>query len=445
MMKRIVAIWLLSSLATLAWAEEILDLYVGEIKILKVDKVDRVAVGNAALLGTSILKNGQLLVIAEGAGMTSLHIWFANGRERDMTVRVEQLEVKTVKDESELESKMAEVRALLSDVSGLQVRIVGKRIVLSGKVDKTFETNITTVKGAFKEVMDLTRKEDNLVLPQNKMVLINMKVTEFNRTAGEQLGIDWDKTIQGLSAAYIRDMSGTDYLRIVPDAVGDTGQTGALAAATFPLGRQIETGYFGIASEITSRINFAVSNGDAIILLEPRLVARSGGEANFLVGGEIPYTVINSIGAASTEFKEFGISLNIKPVVDENDFIHANIQTEVSSPGAVSPGDPPPISTRKTSADVSMRSGETLVLSGMIDQQVNKSVEKIKWLGDIPVLGALFRSTNFSENKSELVIFLTPNVYSAESSLNQRYLERQKKMVGDFQQAVEESNLEIID
>ncbi len=444
-MKRILVGLVFGMWVVAAGAEETLDLYVGEIKILQVPEVKRVAVGNAKLLATSILNNGQLLVIGEGAGITSLHIWFTSGRERDMTVRVEAKSVEQAKMDTELVAKMAEVKALLSDVGGLNVRIVGERIVLSGKIDKSFEDNISTVKTAFKEVMDLTRKEEFLILPQNRMVLINMKVTEFNRSAGEQLGIDWDKTIQGFSGGYLKDFTNPSLFRITPGAVADTGQTGAIAAANPPLGTSFDRGYFGIATEITSRINFAVSNGDAIILSEPRLVARSGGEASFLVGGEIPFTVINSIGAASTEFKEFGISLNIKPQVDENDFIHANIETEVSSPGTVAPGDPPPINTRRTSADVSMLSGETLVLSGLIDQQSNKSIDKVALLGDIPVLGSLFRSTNFSENKSELVIFITPEVYSPQSTANQEMLDRQRRMVEDFQRTVEESRLEIVD
>ena len=437
-MKNLLAGLFLGIMTFTACAEETLDLYVGEIRILEVPEVDRVAVGNAKLVATSILKNGQLLIIGEDAGVTTLHIWFTSGRERGMTVRVEKKSVEQAKLDTELAEKMAEVKALLSDVGGLRVRIVGERIVLAGKIDQSFEDNISTVKTAFKEVMDLTRKEEFLILPQNKMVLINMKVTEFNRNAGERLGIDWDTTIQGFNAGYLHDFDRPELFRITPaGAIKD-------AVDTDPL-RQYSTGYFGIAAEITSRINFAVNNGDAIILSEPRLVARSGGEAKFLVGGEIPYTVINSIGASTTEFKEFGIMLNIKPQVDENDFIHASIETEVSSPGSVAPGEPPPINSRKTSADVSMRSGETLVLSGLLDQQSNKSVEKVALLGELPVLGALFRSTNFSENRSELVIFLTPEVYSPEHEANREMLEQQRQMVEDFKKAVEESELEIVD
>ena len=88
-MKRILVGLVFGVWMVAAGAEETLDLYVGEIKILQVPEVQRVAVGNAKLLATSILNNGQLLVIGEGAGITSLHIWFTSGRERDMTVRVE--------------------------------------------------------------------------------------------------------------------------------------------------------------------------------------------------------------------------------------------------------------------------------------------------------------------------------------------------------------------
>ena len=89
-------------------------------------------------------------------------------------------------------------------------------------------------------------------------------------------------------------------------------------------------GYFGIASEITSRINFAVNSGNALILAEPRLSTRSGGEASFLAGGEFPIE-LSTINGTTIEFKEFGVSLSVSPVVDRNNNIRANVATEISA------------------------------------------------------------------------------------------------------------------
>lgn len=438
-MNKLYALCLLAMVTLNVWAAETMDLYVGEIKIMKVSTVDRVAVGNAKLVGTSILNNGQLLLIGEAEGVTSLHIWFANGKERDMTVRVAKTTVENAKLDDALERSMAEVRALLHDVPGLKVRIVGSRIVLSGTVDKTYENSIATVKAAFKEVMDLTRKQEFLILPQNKMVHFAVRVTEFNKSASENLGINWVGGA-GIAGAYTGAWEGGTRAA-TPVSTDDT----AAAFDTTAIPPGTPGGFWGVAAEIAARINMAVTDGDAVILSEPRLVARSGGEAKVLVGGEIPYTVVNSVGSTSTEFKEFGISLIVKPQVDENDLIHASIETEVSAPGNAAPGDPPPISTRKTSTDVSMQSGETLVLSGLLDQQSTNAIDKVAFLADIPILGALFRSNSFSENRSELIIFMTPEVYETGSDRNQRYLSRQKEIAREYKDKVSDSTLEIID
>lgn len=425
-----VAVFLFAAGICQAADDEIVELYVGEIKILEVTDINRIAVGNSKLLSTSLLNNGQLLIIAEGEGDSNVHIWFNNGTERDFTVRIKS-------EYGTLEQKAQEVRTLLAGVTGLEVRVIGSRIVLSGNVPSNSEPAITTVKGAFTGIMDLTAK-DVLDLPLNKMVFMNVKITEFNRNFLENLGIVWDKVISGPSAGFAWDAVANEQFRITPP----TPSFGDLlpGSATSPLG------YFGIATEISSRINLAVNSGNAVILAEPRLATRSGGEANFLAGGEVPYQVTNSLGASNVEFKEFGIQLTLKPEVDANNNIRANVSTEVSAiDNSVAVQGVPGFLTRRTSTDVSMKSGETLVISGLINQQASKDTNQLAFLGDIPILGELFKSKSFRDQKSELVIFVTPTVYDAKSELNQSMLESRKQGLQETIEAIGEESLEIVD
>ena len=336
-----------------------------------------------------------------------------------------------------------EVQALLQDVAGLKVRTVGDKVVLSGRVDMSNENAINTVKGAYPQIMDLTQKTDPkeydaLELPQNKMVYMNVKITEFNKNYIETLGINWDNPVSGPAAAIAFDPVNNDIFRITPatPSFGDLLPN----SAGKPLG------YFGIAMEISSRINFAVNSGNAVILAEPRLATRSGGEANFLAGGEIPLKVTNALGSSNVEFKEFGISMHIKPEVDKDNNIRANVSPEVSAvDNSVAIDGIPGFLTRKTSADVSMRSGETLVISGLINQQASKDISRLKYLSDIPILGELFKSKTFRDNKSELVIFVTPTVFDSESDLNKAELERRKNGVKQAVDAIHEKSLKILD
>lgn len=443
MLKKIILGFTLFLCSYSVFAEDLINLYVGEVKILKVGNIDRIAVGNASLISTSMLNNGQLLLIAEGEGDTNVHIWFNNGKERDITVRV-QAKYGT------LEEKMWEIQELLQDVDGLNVRIVGERVVLSGKIDKTFEPAIATVQGAFDEVMDLTQKldptqHDVLELPTNKMVLMNIKVTEFNKNYLKNLGIQWDTAITGPAAAFALDgavntrFRGTG--RPTPsfnDALTATDAGGNL------LNVESALGYFGIATELTSRINFAVDSGNAVILAEPRLATRSGGEAKFLAGGEFPIEISN-INGTTIEFKEFGIKLNISPEVDKKNNIRASVMTEVSSiDQSVAVNNVPGLLTRRTETQISMRSEETLVMSGLIQQEVSKDIDKVAFLGDIPIIGELFKSKNFRDRKTELVIFVTPTVFDADSDVNKEAIEYSKKGIENAIKAIDEKSIDIV-
>ena len=444
MIKKITVACLLFVLANVGKAQDMVEIYVGEIKILKVDAIERIAVGLGDLLSTSILNNGQLLLIAETAGDTSLHIWFKNGKEQDMMVRItpEIGTIKAIRDE---------VAELLRDVAGLNVRIVGKRIVLSGKIDQTYEDAIGTVQSVYDQVMDLTQKLDPeiydvLELPSNKMVIMNTKFTEFNKNYIESLGIDWDTQIAGPAAAFAMDGVTSRNIRPAGSSSFEERLQGRLDNPRETLGFQATSafGYFGIASEIGSRINFAVDTGNAILLAEPRLATRSGGEATFLAGGEFPIEISN-INGTTVEFKEFGIALEISPEVDQNNNIRASVMTEVSAiDNSVAVNGIPGLLTRRTDTEISMKSGETLVISGLLNQQASKDISGIKFLMDIPVLGELFKSENFRDQKTELVIFVTPTVFDADSDINREAQEYAEQGVADSIEAIDKESLDII-
>ena len=420
--------------------EDNIGLYVGEIKILKVGNIERIAVGNSKLISTSMLNNGQLLLIAEEPGLSNVHIWFKDGKEKDFLVSVSE----TL---STLEQTAAEVRVLLADVEGLKVRIVGERIVLSGLVDNGHNDALETVKEAMPGLMDLTQKAAlDDTAPDNKMVIMNIKITEFNKQYLEDFGINWETSVAGPSAALALD--GANNRKFRPTSKGSPSFEGALSATddNDNLVDDVASafGFFGIASEISSRINFAVGSGNALILAEPRLSTRSGGEASFLAGGEFPIE-ISTISGTTIEFKEFGVALSVKPTVDRKNNIRANVSTEISAINrAVSVGDVPGLLTRKTATDIIMRSGETLIMSGLINQEVSKDISGIKLLSDIPILGHLFRSKNFRDQKTELVIFVTPTVFNADSDINKKAIEYAREGIEKTLNDIDEKNLDIV-
>jgi pilus assembly protein CpaC len=165
-------------------------------------------------------------------------------------------------------------------------------------------------------------------------------------------------------------------------------------------------------------------NGTATILAQPTLSTRSGAKATFLAGGEFPYSVSN-INGTTILFKPYGIRLDIEPRVDHNGVIRAKIMSEVSDiDTSISTIGGPALRTRKTEAEFNVMEGGTIVLSGLLKRDASTSLDKTPFLGDIPVLGALFRSKRFQNNETELVVFVTPvavdrNTFAQEESMAQ--------------------------
>ena len=431
--------FLLILMATSAFATDNISMFLGEIKIIEVGAIDRVAVGKGDLLSTTMLDNGQLLLLAEKNGETTVHIWYSDGSESDIKVQI------LVSDQDRL---VHELQTLLADLPGVEVKVVGQKIFLTGYLnciagqeDCEESKTIKTVQGVYKDVINLTRVRAQaapIIMPSSKMVSMSVKITEFNTNKLSKLGINWSDVISGPFAGFGHNVVGNSVFGATSIIDGTN------LAAELPLNINPVLGTFGLATGIASAINLLISTGDAILLAEPRLSARSGGKAEFLAGGEIP-VVTSSISGTDVEYKEFGIILNISPIVDDENNIMATINTELSAvdfSNAV--GDVPAFITRKTTTDVFMKDGETLVLSGLIDRSLGESIDKFPILGDIPILGALFRSTDWNNDLTELVIFVTPTVFDAKSQFNQERIQRRDDLIQLFKEKVDRDDV-IID
>ncbi|HEX8534911.1 MAG TPA: type II and III secretion system protein family protein [Allosphingosinicella sp.] len=165
--------------------------------------------------------------------------------------------------------------------------------------------------------------------------------------------------------------------------------------------------------DILSTIDLAERNGLVTTLAEPNLTALSGETASFLAGGEFPIPTSGGIGGTAIEFKPYGVSLAFTPVVLEGGRISMRVRPEVSEISSengvkLNGFEVPALTTRRTETTVELGSGQSFVIGGLLRNNNNNSVDKAPWLGDIPILGALFRSTSFRRSESELVIVVTP-------------------------------------
>ena len=161
---------------------------------------------------------------------------------------------------------------------------------------------------------------------------------------------------------------------------------------------------------INATISALVSKGKAKVLSRPSITTLSGEEASIQVGGQIAYSVINSYGNANTKFKDYGIILQLKPIVDAENRISSAIHTEVSSLGGQAADGQPIIFTRRADTVMTLESGSTIVIGGLMDSSESKVITKIPLLGDIPIIGEFFKHTSKSRDKRELIILITPYI-----------------------------------
>jgi len=189
-------------------------------------------------------------------------------------------------------------------------------------------------------------------------------------------------------------------------APGTAVQKGALTSTIGGLGK-----LFGL--DILGALDLGETNGQVVTLAQPNLSALSGETASFLAGGEIPIPLSSGLGAVSVEFKQYGVSLSYTPTVLSDGRISLRVRPEVSelsAAGSVTVGGTviPGLTTRRAETTVELGSGQSMVIGGLISNSTNNTIDKTPGLGNVPILGALFRSTGWKRDETELLIVVTP-------------------------------------
>jgi len=416
----------LLSLQAHAGAVPDLELYVGEAKVMAVSPA-RIAIGNGKIISASSLSAKQLLVLAEGAGTTNLHLWFKDGSERIMTVTVR---------EANVQATLEDVKRLLASVDNVTARVAGSKIVLEGEmVSDANQERVQAIQKMFPDtVINFIGK-----VGWEKMVYLDVKVLELTTKGSRDLGIRWDASINGPHAGVVADFYTNPTFRYVPDQ-GSSG----LDLSGVPLPGKVwpPKGFINLASLITSRINLLVENGDAQVLAAPSLTTRSGSKARFVAGGEIPLPVSGGLNGTTIEMKEYGIILEVTPVTDNSGAIYAKVDVEVSSiDRSVTVLGVPGFLKRKSTAEFNSRDGETVVLNGMYAYEGSGDSQELPGLGKLPLIGGLFRNKSKVSSTREVAIVITPRIVQATPNPNPGAKDLNKEKLYQFDKTVRDREL----
>jgi pilus assembly protein CpaC len=302
----------------------------------------------------------------------------------------------------------------------LQVTSVNGRVMLSGTSPDavTLDRAVTIAKQFGMDVINTVE------VMQPQQVMLEVRFIEATRQASRELGVQWSRFgSQSILKSGNRGSAGT--LANAPQP-GQRGPVSSLIDSALPvaaagvLSGSPPFGFLlsrimssGVATDLM--INALEEKGLARALAEPNLVALSGDTASFLAGGEFPVPVPGVLGQVTIDYKRYGVGLAFTPTVLSNGLINLKIEPEVSqldtsNPVQVAGVAVPPLIVRRASTTVELRDGQSFVLGGLLQSQGQSAISQLPWVGDIPVLGALFRSASYQKNETDLAIIVTPRL-----------------------------------
>jgi len=381
----IIAGLLVSAFIGTAMGADTLRIRPGFQQVLDHQGVSRVSVGNPDVLEAQPLPRGEgILVVGKQEGETDLILW-EKGKRREWHVEVRRHTV----------SVAEEARSFVSAFPGLSVVEAAGTALISGSVPSARDRSLL-------EEFARTRPGVHLrvTLPEEKktLLLYDLKILEVSRGETAQLGVRWP---DGLS---------------VKGSYSSVNGNGTVVS---------------VGADFEVHLNLLLADGRARILSNPRLACESGEEAHFLAGGEIPIVIITP-ETRTVEWKTYGIILRIRPAMDPGGKIRTHVVAEVS---AVDHGsgssNVPGFLTRRVSTHFSTPPGETVMLSGLVKSEMAKDVSKVPLLGQIPVIGELFKSRSFRDNQTELAIFITPFEVTGNAAAEVQEWERKSRRETD--------------
>ncbi len=345
------------------------------------------SIANPGIADISTLSDKTIYVLGKAPGRTTLTLLSPDGK------LIANVEVQVTPDIGEFKERLQQILP----GERIEVRTANDGIVLSGTVSSTAKLD---------RALDLAnryapdRVSNLMTVGGTQQVMLKVRFAEMQRSVSKSLSasLALGGTGRAETGSYLTP----------GNSLGGTITTRPGSTAAAEIGFSVGSLEFGVLLEALE------SKGMVRTLAEPNLTALSGQEAKFLAGGEYPIPVSDS-GDVTIEYKPFGVELNFTPVVVDGDVINLMINAAVSSidPAlTVQTGDITvnAFRRRETSTTVEMRDGESFAIAGLLQDDFRDLNGQVPWLGDLPVLGALFRSSEYQRSQSELVIIVTPHL-----------------------------------
>jgi pilus assembly protein CpaC len=328
-------------------------------------------------------------------------------------------------------SRLAVEIARLSG-GGIKVSSVNGRILLSG----TSPDAVTLDKAVMIARQFVADPINTVQVMQAQQIMLEVRFLEVSRSASRELGVSWNvfgsRTVANIGSQQAATSlpitapggafqqpaaanAGIGGYSVLPSGVTGTPLSSAVAAGVLsgssPFGFLVSQ----LGGQVQMQINALEQKGLARSLAEPNLVALSGDTASFLAGGQFPVPEANGLGTVTFGYQPYGVGLSFTPTVLRDGLINLVIKPEVSEIDTthtvtVAGTSVPGLITRKAATTLELRDGQSFMLGGLLQNQLTTAQDQLPWVGDVPVLGALFRSSQYQKNETDLVILVTPHI-----------------------------------
>jgi pilus assembly protein CpaC len=363
-----------------------------------------ITVGNPDIADVNVLTDHALSILGKKSGTTRVTVY---GDDKKL---VGIFDVEVSYDTSML---AAEITRRFPH-AGIHVSTANGKILLTGNAPDaaTLDKAVTVARQFGPDVID------SVSVDSPQQVMLEVRFVEVNRQASRDLGVQWNVFGQH-SRIHIGDRQDASSLPLNKPDNGTLPGVGEIAAGVLSGGTPFGVAVARIvANGVTTDafLNALEERGLARSLAEPNLVALSGDTASFLAGGEYPIPLVSPLGNVTVEYKRYGVGLSFTPTVLKESLINLKIQPEVSqldTSNVVSFGNGGtlyPLTVRRASTTVELRDGQSFVIGGLLQNNSTTAQQQLPWIGNVPVLGALFRSASYQKDESDLAIIVTPHI-----------------------------------
>lgn len=402
--KYLVVLCLLLACMPLAFSgivsDNIIHVFAGRSSLIFLNEpLTRISVSDPKVADVTVINSKEIYILGKVVGSTSVIFWNKAGKST----------LKEVKVGIDLEPLQKSIKEVMPDEGDVHITTASGAIVLTGSVANTIVADqVNQLSDAFMQQLNRALSSGNqsgqpntgsanaaglasssskfqvinlLKIRDPQQVLLEVKIAEISKDLAESLGVNLSGNI----------------------GVGN----GWAITSAFKLD--------GLAKISKNGNTVAAQKNDTLfkILAEPSIVAMSGQEGSFLVGGKVYFPILSANGSATTIEIPYGIGLKFLPTVLDKGRINLKISPEVSSIAETSTSTQPNILSKTASTTVQIREGETLVIGGLLSSDITETVSAFPILGEIPILGALFRSKSFKSSQKELVVIVTPSLVSS--------------------------------